>query len=124
MFKSKLWQDRLLSITSTHSHEHSGQFRSIGNFNKMSGNFLKHNVTFEEASSCIVSTNAITFKDKICNVLIEPRFNLIALSDQHRILFVVFCIRDRGSQKRIISARRANRKERLRLLTKFPEITA
>lgn len=123
MFRSKLWQDRLLSITSAHSQDSVGQLRAIGNFEKMSGNLNKHEVSFDEASSCIISTKSILFKDKLYNVRIEPRFNLIALSDQNRILFVVFCVRDRGSQKRIISARRANKNERLRLRDKFPEIT-
>lgn len=122
MFRSKLWQDRLLSIISAHSQDSVGQLRAIGNFEKMSGNLNKHEVSFDEASSCIISTKSILLKDKLYNVRIEPRFNLIALSDRRRILFVVFCVRDKGTQKRIISARCANKSERSKLLAKFPDV--
>jgi len=76
---------------------------------KAQRNLLKHRVSFEEAVSVFVDPQALTLFDEP-HSSDEDRFTTIGLSIQTRVLLVVHA--DRSQRVRIISARRANARER------------
>lgn len=74
-------------------------------------NSRKHGVTFDEARS--------VFRDPLCVLLLDPahsvaekRYLVLGLFARHRLLVVAFA--ERPTHTRLISARRANRRERRR----------
>ncbi len=76
---------------------------------KDAGNRAKHGVSFEEAST--------VFEDPLGRIADDPRHSaaeqryvLLGHSGRHRLLAVMFT--DRGEAIRLISARRATRRER------------
>jgi len=73
-------------------------------------NQKKHGVTFDEAQTVFFDDNAIEFDDPDHSED-ESRFLLIGRSFRLRILVVCHCLREEGKTIRIISARRATRKE-------------
>lgn len=76
---------------------------------KSKTNFKKHNVTFDEASTCFYDYKAyIFFNEKHSDI--EHRELLIGYSFQGRLLISSFT--NRESKIRIISSRQANKKER------------
>lgn len=73
---------------------------------KAAANAAKHGVTFEEAVAVFLDLDYLLVRDAF-----EPeRFAALGMSSQARVLFVVHC--ERGDKLRIISARRATRRER------------
>lgn len=76
---------------------------------KATSNNTKHGVTFEDASTIFVDPNSLTIPDPAHSVA-EDRFVTIGLAATMRLLVVVHT--DRGDRLRLISARRASRKER------------
>ena len=83
---------------------------SFGDFewdaDKAVANAAKHGVTFEEAVTVFLDLDYLLVRDEL-----EPeRFVAIGMSSQVRVIFVVHC--ERGEKLRIISARRATRRER------------
>jgi uncharacterized DUF497 family protein len=77
---------------------------------KAKQNLRKHRVPFEEASTVFFDESAIEFFDPD-HSKDEERFLMLGLSFRLRILVVSYCLREQGSQIRIISARRATKKE-------------
>ncbi len=75
---------------------------------KAQANVKKHRVTFEEAASVFLDPSALTFWDPDHSEE-EDRELTIGRSAQQRLLFVAHAPRD--SRVRIISARKATRKE-------------
>ena len=73
-------------------------------------NKKKHGVTFEEAATVFGDFLAAIFDDEAHSDE-EPRKIIIGQSDQDRLLLVSFTERDDGI--RIISARRASKRERM-----------
>lgn len=73
-------------------------------------NRIKHGVWFEEAQQVFNDGNAIVFFDRE-NSKEEDRFIILGFSASNRVLVVVYCERPRGSRVRIISARKATKKE-------------
>ena len=73
---------------------------------KAAANAAKHGVTFEEAVTIFLDLDYLLVRD--AHEL--DRFVAIGVSSQARVLFVVHC--ERGQNLRIISARRATRRER------------
>lgn len=71
-------------------------------------NVLKHSVSFEEASSVFEAEKILVKFDPI-HSLIEERKIALGPSNQSRLIAVVFT--ERHQRIRIISARRASRKE-------------
>lgn len=78
---------------------------------KARSNAKKHGVSFDEAQSA--------FSDERARVIDDPdhsddedRFILLGMSSKPRILIVVYAYRDKESQIRIISARKATPQER------------
>lgn len=77
---------------------------------KAAANLRKHKVSFAEAASVFLDPLALTFSDPDHSEE-EDRAITIGLSPKQRVLFVSHC--ERGDRIRIISARKATRKERL-----------
>ena len=77
---------------------------------KNRGNRIKHGVWFEEAQSAFRDPNARLFHDPEHSED-EDRFILIGLSSTARPLVVLHCYKESDSVIRIISARKATRKE-------------
>ena len=77
---------------------------------KSSSNKKKHGISFDEAQTVFNDPNARLISDPDHSGD-EDRFVLLGMSEHLRILVVCHCYRENGIQIRIISARRAKRKE-------------
>jgi uncharacterized protein len=77
---------------------------------KAESNLAKHGVSFEEAQTAFLDECARLIDDPD-HSLREERFLLLGYSFQGRCLLVVHCYREADSVIRLISARRASRKE-------------
>jgi Uncharacterized protein conserved in bacteria len=77
---------------------------------KNSANREKHGVSFEEARSAFLDENARVLPDPEHSEE-EDRFILLGLGASGRMLIVCHCHREEESIVRIISARKANRRE-------------
>lgn len=77
---------------------------------KARSNLVKHRISFEEATTIFLDERALTAHDPDHSVS-EDRFVTTGMSNQTRILTVVHA--DREERIRIISARRATRRERM-----------
>jgi len=71
-------------------------------------NQSKHGIRFSDAEAVLFDPNAITRDDPVARG--EPRFISVGTDALARILVVVYA--HRGDEIRLISARRATRKER------------
>lgn len=78
---------------------------------KNRSNQRKHGVSFQEARTVFYDESAIEFDDPDHSAD-EARFLLLGVSFRLRLLLVCHCLRENESVIRIISARRATRKER------------
>lgn len=78
---------------------------------KNTQNRRKHRVSFEEAQTVFFDDNAVLYDDPD-HSMDEDRFLLLGLSSSLRVLVVVHCLRERGEVIRIVSARRATKRER------------
>jgi hypothetical protein len=72
-------------------------------------NLIKHGVSFEEASTSFGDEIGLTISDPLHSEF-EDRYILLGYSDKNRLLVVVHT--DRHERVRIISARKATKKER------------
>jgi len=79
---------------------------------KAASNLRKHGVSFDEAKSVFYDDFAVQFYDTDNSNPGEDRFLMLGLSSESRILIVCHCERDDGNTIRVISARKATRKER------------
>jgi uncharacterized DUF497 family protein len=77
---------------------------------KAGQNIKKHKVSFEEAATVFYDENAIEFFDPE-HSRSEDRFLMLGLSGRLRVIVVSYCVRNKGSEIRIISARTATKKE-------------
>lgn len=77
---------------------------------KAASNLRKHGVSFDEAQSIFYDEFAVQFFDDEYPG-IEERFLLLGMSSQARLLLVCHCERRAGNVIRIISARKATRRE-------------
>ncbi|MBN2318368.1 MAG: BrnT family toxin [Acidobacteria bacterium] len=77
---------------------------------KNTANIKKHGVSFEEAQTIFLDENAIRYFDPD-HSQDEDRFIMLGMSFKLRILVVCHCYRSSDSIIRIISARRANKRE-------------
>ena len=77
---------------------------------KASSNATKHEITFEEAQTVFLDTDALLISDPEHSAS-EQRFIIMGLSLENRALVVVHCFRKEKSVIRIISARKAGAKE-------------
>jgi uncharacterized protein len=76
--------------------------------NQADSNLKRHGVGFEEAATSLLDPIALAQEDTGSEG--EPRWILVGMSAQLRLLTVVYTVR-RQDRIRIISARRATRKE-------------
>jgi hypothetical protein len=76
---------------------------------KAATNARKHGVTFEEAATAFVDPFGRVVEDPRHSTS-EPRFALLGYSENQRLLAVMFT--ERGDRIRLISARKATRRER------------
>lgn len=79
-------------------------------YRKDAANQQKHRVSFEEAASVFSDERAL-FMDDPHHSVQEERYLLLGMGASVRLLVVSFCFRARDDVIRIISARRASRKE-------------
>jgi hypothetical protein len=77
---------------------------------KSRSNKKKHGISFEEAQTVFSDANARLIADPDHSDD-EDRFVLLGMSEQLRILVVCHCYREDDTLIRIISARKAKRKE-------------
>jgi uncharacterized DUF497 family protein len=77
---------------------------------KNKSNRTKHGIWFEEAQSVFGDPHGRLFYDPEHSEH-EDRFILLGMSSATRVLVVVHCYRNSDSEVRIISARKATRKE-------------
>ena len=77
---------------------------------KSKSNKKKHGISFEEAQSVFTDPNARLISDPDHSDR-EDRFVLLGMSEHLRILVVCHCYRENDTRIRIISARKAKRKE-------------
>jgi uncharacterized DUF497 family protein len=77
---------------------------------KAATNLKKHQVSFEEAKSVFYDEFAIQFFDEDHSSA-EDRFLMLGLSSEARLLLVCHCEREQGEVIRIISARKATKRE-------------
>ena len=77
---------------------------------KDAGNKKKHGVTFEEAQTVFFDEQALVFDDPDHSAS-EDRFIILGKSSILRVLVVCHCYREGESEIRIISARKATKKE-------------
>lgn len=74
-------------------------------------NRKKHGVSFEEAKSVFFDEYAVQFYNEVHSSE-EDRFIMLGMSNLSRVLVVCDCERASGDVLRIISARKATKKER------------
>jgi uncharacterized DUF497 family protein len=86
------------------------EIRFTWNETKTQANLLKHKISFSEAVSVFSDDNARLIYDPD-HSLEEERFLLLGLSYKLKVLIVVHCMRDENNEMRIISARKASKKE-------------
>jgi len=79
---------------------------------KATSNQKKHGISFEEAKSVFYDEFAVQFYDYSSSDIEEDRFIMLGLSCESRVFIVCHCERDSGNTIRIISARKATKKER------------
>lgn len=77
---------------------------------KATANFKKHHVSFEEAKSIFFDEFGIQFFDEE-HSSDEERFLLLGMSAGAKLLIVCHCEREQGEVIRIISARKATKRE-------------
>lgn len=77
---------------------------------KSRANEKKHGVSFDEAQTVFLDENAVRFFDPD-HSQDEDRFILLGMSFRLRVLVVCHCLRESDSVIRIISARKADKRE-------------
>lgn len=78
---------------------------------KKNVNQSKHDISFEEAQTVFFDESALEFEDPDHSID-EERFLLLGFSQKLKVLVVCHCYRSDDSIIRIISARKATKKER------------
>ncbi len=79
---------------------------------KADSNIKKHGVSFEESCSVFYDEFAVQFFDQK-NADQEDRFLMLGMSNKTNVLIVCHCERDNGNTIRIISSRKATKKEQM-----------
>jgi uncharacterized DUF497 family protein len=77
---------------------------------KAAANLTKHQVSFEEAKTVFYDEFAIQFFDEE-HSSDEDRFLMLGMSSGAKLLIVCHCEREQGAVIRIISARKATKRE-------------
>mgnify|MGYP002660549018 FL=1 len=77
---------------------------------KAAANLKKHQVSFEEAKSIFFDEFGVQFFDEDPSSD-EERFLMLGMSSEAKLLIVCHCEREHGAVIRIISARKATKRE-------------
>ena len=77
---------------------------------KATANLKKHQVSFEEAQTVFYDEFAVQFFNEAHSAN-EERFLMLGMSAQSKLLIVCHCEREGGDIIRIISARKATKRE-------------
>jgi len=77
---------------------------------KAAANLKRHQVSFEEAKSIFFDEFGVQFFDDDHSNE-EERFLMLGMSSEAKLLIVCHCERDHGATIRIISARKATKRE-------------
>ena len=77
---------------------------------KAAANLKKHQVSFEEAKSIFFDEFGVQFFD-VEHSFEEERFLMLGMSSLAKLLIVCHCEREQGAVIRIISARKASKRE-------------
>jgi uncharacterized DUF497 family protein len=77
---------------------------------KAAANLKKHQVSFEEAKSIFFDEFGVQFFDEDHSPD-EDRFLMLGMSSEAKLLIVCHCEREQGAFIRIISARKATKRE-------------
>ena len=77
---------------------------------KAAANLKKHHVSFEEAKSIFFDEFGVQFFDEDHSSG-EERFLMLGMSSEAKLLIVCHCEREQGAVIRIISARKATKRE-------------
>ena len=77
---------------------------------KAAANLKKHRISFEEARSVFFDEFAIQYFDEAHSTN-EERFLMLGMSSGAKLLIVCHCEREQGEFIRIISARKATKRE-------------
>ena len=77
---------------------------------KAAANLKKHRISFEEARSVFFDEFAIQYFDEAHSTN-EERFLMLGMSSGAKLLIVCHCEREQGEIIRIISARKATKRE-------------
>ena len=77
---------------------------------KATANLKKHQVSFDEAKSVFYDEFAVQFFDEEHSSN-EERFLMLGISSNARLLLICHCEREHGEVIRIISARKATKRE-------------
>ena len=85
---------------------------------KARANKKKHGVSFEEAATVFVDEEALLIDDPQHSID-EDRFLLLGLSSQVRLLTVCHCVREDESLVRMISARKATKREQQQYVSRY-----
>jgi uncharacterized protein len=86
------------------------ELRFVWDEAKNRSNLRKHHVSFQEAQTAFLDENAKMYFDPDHSES-EERFILLGISFQLRVLIVCHCYREKDLVVRIISARKADRRE-------------
>ena len=86
--------------------------RFVWDQRKSEANARKHGITFAEAETVFLDDEALLLSDPDHSDD-EDRFILMGMSARLRVVVVCHCYRDDEATVRIISARKADRQERL-----------
>ncbi|AFZ43971.1 protein of unknown function DUF497 [Halothece sp. PCC 7418] len=103
MARSRFYLDRLKSTSNVHFPI---EMKYQWDNNKATGNLRKHGIDFADAVSIFKDDLAITIFDERFE---EERYVTIGIDALGRVLVVVYTVR--GDEIRLISARKATRKE-------------
>lgn len=77
---------------------------------KATSNLKKHQISFDEAKTVFFDEFGVQFYDED-HSLNEDRFLMLGMSSSARLLIVCHCERNQGAIIRIISARKATKRE-------------
>lgn len=76
---------------------------------KAASNRAKHGIEFEEAATCLLDPNALVIDEQTSQG--EARWVLVGLSFRLNLLTVVYTLRNDEDRIRLISARKATKRE-------------
>lgn len=85
---------------------------------KNASNKRKHGISFEEAQTVFMDDEALFLADDEHSET-EDRFVLLGLSSMLRVLIVCHCYREDGDIIRIVSARKADARERAQYIERW-----